>query len=106
MAGPVLAPIHVRDDQLHVLSSEHRLYVGLSRDGSYLHVIAPTQVELTDVDGNVVRPAGALACTCKGATYHGSCYRLRAAEAFERGEVDVGAWTDAAPGELVEAWGR
>lgn len=106
MSGPVHAPIHVEGPQLHVLSARFRLYVGLSRDEAYLHVVSPA-VQLLDQDGNIVRPDGALACTCKGGTYHGSCYRLRQAEALERGEADVDVWIhDAAPGELVEAFGK
>lgn len=106
LAGPIFSPIFIRSQQLHVLSLEHRLYVGLSRDASYLHVVSP-QIELTDTDGNVVRPAGTLGCTCRGAVFHGSCYRTRQAEALERGEADVDVWVnDAAPGELVEAFGK
>lgn len=91
MTGPVHAPIHVEGPQLHVLSLEHRLYVGLSRDGSYLHVVSP-QIELTDADGNVVRVAGTLGCICKGGVFHGSCYRTKQGEALERGEADVDVW--------------
>lgn len=106
LAGPVFSPVFIGSQQLHVLSTEHRLYVGLSRDGSYLHVVSP-QIELTDVDGNVVRPAGTLGCTCKGSVFHGSCYRTKQGEALERGEADVDVWIhDAAPGELVEAFGK
>lgn len=104
--GPVFVPIHVEGPRLHVLSAQFRVYVGLSREGDYLHVVSPA-VALHDQDGNVVRPDGALACTCKGATYHGSCYRLKQAQAHERGDVDVDVWIhDAAPGELVEAFGK
>lgn len=91
MSGPVHAPIHVEGPDLHVLSARFRLYVGLSRDGGYLHVVSPA-VQLLDQDGNIVRPDGALACTCRGGTYHGSCYRLKQAEALERGEADVDVW--------------
>lgn len=92
MIGPVQSPIHVASEHLYVLSVTFRLYVGLSRDGSYLHVIAPRQVELTDIDGHVVAPVGTLACNCKGATFHGHCYRLAQAEAFERGDAAEVAW--------------
>lgn len=106
MTGPVHAPIHVEGPQIHVLSARFRLYVGLSRSGEYLHVVSP-QIELLDQDGNVVRAAGTLGCTCKGATYHGHCYRQKQAEALERGEADVDAWLrDAAPGEAQEAYGK
>lgn len=106
LAGPVFSPVFIGSQQLHVLSTEHRLYVGFSRDGSYLHVVSP-QIELTDADGNVVRVEGTLGCTCKGFVFQGHCYRIRQAEALERGEADVDVWmNDAAPGELVEAFGK
>lgn len=105
MTGPVHTPIAVVGQQLHVVSERFRLYVGLSRDGSYLHVVSPA-VAIHDQDGNVVRPDGALACTCKGAFFHGSCWRTTQAEAYEKGDAWVDAWiSDAAPGELVEMFG-
>lgn len=91
MTGPVYAAIHVEGPQLHVLSARFRLYVGLARDESYLHVVSP-QIELTDQDRNIVRAAGTLGCTCKGAVFQGHCYRIRQAEALERGEADVDVW--------------
>jgi hypothetical protein len=90
--GPILAPITVGSARLHILSIEYRLYIGLSRDGSYLHVIAPRQADVQDSDGIVVHAIGELACTCAGGTFHGSCYRLRQAEAYEKGDAIEEAW--------------
>lgn len=92
MRGPVFSPIHVGSAQLHILSHQFRLYVGLSRGGEYLHVIAPRQTESFDADGNVVQPAGALACNCKGGVWHGDCWRLRQAIAYEAGEAIEELW--------------
>lgn len=92
MTGPVHAPIHVEGPQLHVLSAQYRLYAGLSRDESYLHVVHPAGFDQLDTDNNVVHRAGDLVCHCKGATYAGHCYRQRQAEALERGEADVDVW--------------
>jgi hypothetical protein len=90
--GPILAPITVASDRLHILSVEHRLYVGLARDGSYLHVIAPRRADVQDADGIVVHAIGELACNCAGGIFHGSCYRLRQAEAYEQGDAVEEAW--------------
>lgn len=107
MTGPVYAQAHIDPVRLTVLSATFRLYVGPSRDGTYLHVISPRQVDVADVDGVVVHRAGDLACTCRGGVYHGACYRLEEAQAVERGEADVDAWIrTAAPGELTEVFGR
>jgi hypothetical protein len=108
------ALISVAPNPLTVLDAQRRLYVGMARDGSYYHVVQPTQIEVRDPDGNVIRPVGALVCGCKGATFHGECYRLRQAEAFEAGQdIDPPAWMGLPPllgldnpagaGESVEA---
>lgn len=90
--GPIFAPIHVGNDRLHILSSAFRLYIGLSRDGSYLHVISPRQAEVTDLDGNVVHEKGELACSCAGGVFHGDCYRRRQAVVYETGDAIEEAW--------------
>jgi hypothetical protein len=88
----VHAPILVDVGQaLVVLDEGRRLYAALSRDGSYWHVVQPG-FELTDGDGNVVRAEGELVCSCKGGTFHGRCYRIDQAKAFEAGRADVVAW--------------
>lgn len=81
-------PIAVEPETLVVLDAGRRLYVGLSRDQSYYHVIAPTQFDLTDGDGDVVRPAGTLECRCRGFQAHGHCYYTTAAIAFEGQQAD------------------
>lgn len=73
-------------DALVVLDATRRVYAGLSRDGGYRHVVSPLQVDVTDVEGEVVRRAGELGCICKGAIYRGGrCYWVESAEAFEAG---------------------
>ena len=107
MSGVVWSPIHVVSDDLYILDGEHRLYVGLSRDGSYLHVVSPAQVEQRDLEsGEITRGVGQLACSCRGGVYHGRCYRVEAAEAFEAGDADrlaAPAWMrDIAPETELE----
>lgn len=77
---------------LVVLDEARRLYVALSRDGSYYHVIQPaTEVaaksfEYTSDEGLLVQPVapGELICTCAGGRFHRHCYRTGQAETFER----------------------
>ena len=86
--GLVFASIAERSGALVILDAGRRLYAGLSRDGSYWHVVSPSQVDSIDADGNVTRPAGQLACICKGFVFRGSCYRTQQAAAFEAGDAD------------------
>lgn len=88
MGQVVDQPVDLSSGSLVVVSRRHRVYLGQSRAGDYAHVVAPAQTELTDVDGVVVRPIGALACNCRGGVFHGRCYRLDQAEAHERGATD------------------
>lgn len=110
MTGVVHLSLGEVGDALVVLDARRRVYVAASRDGSYLHVVHPRGFELTDSDGNVVGVADDLVCGCKGGTFKGHCYRQEQAEAFEAGQADMAAapsWLrDAAPGELVEAYGK
>lgn len=87
MTGIVHAPIGDVGDALTILDADRRFYAGLSRDGTYWHVIEPLQADVLGVDAEVIRPAGLLSCRCKGATFHGSCYRVEQAEAFEAGDA-------------------
>lgn len=109
MTGPAFSPIKVETDQLHILSGMFRLYVGLSRDGSYLHVIHPRGYEQRDIDGNLVGGPEDLVCGCKGFTFHGHCYRANQAIAFEQGNAVEAAWFGrpiAAETELEKAASR
>lgn len=73
-------------DVLAIISASKRTYAALSRDGSYLHVVQPLQVELVAEDGTVLQRVGQLTCTCKGGEYRGTCWRVKEAEAFEAGQ--------------------
>ena len=107
MSGLVHRPIGPVGDALVVLDADRRLYAGLSRDGAYWHAVHPAPVDLADANGGVVRRAGELVCTCKGSAFRGTCYRTAQAEALEGGQADAPAWFgDAAPGEIVEAYGK
>lgn len=110
------APIAVEPETLVILDATRRLYAGLSRDSSYYHVVQPTQFPLIDLEsGEVLRPAGTLACTCRGFTSHGHCYQATAAIAFEGELADqaamptmfrepvMGLDNPAGAGEMVEA---
>lgn len=73
-------------DELVCLDAERRLYAGLSRDRTYWHIIQPLPLEDPRV-GDGLRKAGELGCTCPGGVYHGRCYRVGQAEAFEAGRL-------------------
>ena len=73
-------------DTLVILSAGRRTYAALSRDGSYLHVVQPVQVELVAEDGTVLQRVGQLTCSCKGGEYRGTCWRTKQAAAFEAGQ--------------------
>lgn len=111
MTGVVYRSLGDIGEALVVLDGTRRVYVAASRDGSYLHVIHPRGFEQLDGDGNVVGAAEDLVCGCKGGTFHGTCYRLQQAVAFEAGEADraaAPAWMQdydapVGAGELVEA---
>jgi hypothetical protein len=97
----VHVPIEVPPETLVVLDAPRRLYVGLSRDGSYYHVLQPTQFDLVDHDTDeVLRPAGTLACTCRGFTSHGHCYQATAAIAHEDREAMPAALREANSAEV------
>lgn len=103
-------PIGPVGDALVVLDMERRLYVGLSRDEAYWHVVAPLPVDLVDANGTVLRRVGALSCSCPGGTYRGTCYRTSQAIAFEAGRgLPDPAWraegfdAPVGAGEAVEA---
>lgn len=71
-----------RPRTLWVVSADLRTYLGLSRDGSYLHVIRPARLEDPLVgDGKAV--AGELICNCAGASYGRRCYWTQLATALE-----------------------
>ena len=103
-------PIGPVGDALVVLDMERRLYVGLSRDQTYFHVVAPAPVELVDPDGTVVKRVGQLTCSCLGGIYRGACWRTKQAVAFEAGRgLPDPAWlaegfvAPVGAGEAVEA---
>lgn len=114
------------DDSLIVLSARRRAYAGLSRDAAYVHVVHPASVDLVDGNGAVIRREGELTCTCKGARFRGECYRVHQALAWEAQQAgdpahmveehhlgydspedaDLAKWANAAPGEIMEAFGK
>lgn len=83
MSGIVYRSLGDVGADLVVLDARRRVYVGVSRDDSYLHLVHPTPIDLVSADGAVVRTAGQLVCTCKGSAFRGTCYRVQQAEAFE-----------------------
>jgi hypothetical protein len=94
MSAVVSAPIAVPPDTLVVLDAERRLYVGLSRDGSYYHLIRPLRPEDYRVREELGK-AGQLACDCVGFSSHGHCYQAALAIAHEgraRDEAAAPKW--------------
>jgi hypothetical protein len=88
----VWSPISIPPDAIVVLDGERRVYAGLSHDGSYLHLIQPTQFAIIDPNTDeVLRPAGTLECRCRGFQSHGHCYQATAAIAFEGEMADQAA---------------
>lgn len=87
MTGIVFALLFDAGDNLVVLDEPRRLYAGLSRDGTYWHVVHPAQVDMVNAENAVIRAVGQLICTCKGSAFRGTCYRVLEAEAFEAGRV-------------------
>jgi hypothetical protein len=82
-----------------------RTWIALNRAGDAYHVVTPTPDDAQLItDG--LRHKGQLSCSCAGGRYRGSCYVTVACEAIEAGPSAEPTWFDAAPGELVEAWGK
>jgi hypothetical protein len=115
MTGLVYRPIGPVEDALVVLDATRRTYAGISRDGSYWHLIQPARLGDPRVtDG--IRQVGQLVCTCRGGTFHGTCYRIDEAERLEGGMRDpvddAASWlatsseldSPAGAGEMVEAF--
>ena len=95
----VQAPLNAEPDTLYVLDVERRYYAGLSRTGSYLHLIRP----LRDEDYRVRHEGGrigALACDCVGFSTHGHCYQATAAAAHEDREAMPAALRPASSAEV------
>ncbi len=120
MTRIVQVSVAIEPDALIVVSRSLRSYLGLSRDGGYLHHIRPARLE-EPIVGDGKRAAGALTCDCRGGTVRGTCYWVERAEALEAGdprplrrpdwatpraELEAGSATFDAPagaGEMVEA---
>ena len=83
MTGLVYRSLGDVGQALVVLEAGRRVYVGLSRDSEYLHVVHPAAVDMVNADGAVILSAGQLTCTCKGSAYRGTCYRVAEAVVFE-----------------------
>lgn len=72
----------IKPDTLIVISRELRSYLGLSRDGGYLHHVRPVRLEEPIVaDGK--RVAGDLTCDCRGGQVRGTCYWVSRCESLE-----------------------
>lgn len=81
-----VASLPLRPETLIVISRSLREYVGLSRDGSYVHHVRPARAdEPVVVDG--LREVGQLTCDCKGGRFHGTCYLVMTAQAIERADA-------------------
>lgn len=87
MSGLISRSLGNVGDALVILDAKRRLYVGLSRDAGYWHVVHPAQVDLINAENAVIRSVGQLVCTCKGSAFRGTCYRVGEAEAFEAGQL-------------------
>jgi len=86
---------------LYVVSASLRTYLGLSRDGTYLHAIRPARIE-DPVVGDGKRIAGELVCSCAGRSFGQRCYWTDLATALENG--DRGFVMDPVPSLEAPAW--
>lgn len=89
MSGLVFRPIGPVGDALVVLDAHRRLYAALSHDGAYWHVVSPDE-------------GGILGCSCAGARFRGTCWRLEEAKGYE-GTVEASGKL-AGAGDIVEAF--
>ena len=116
MTRLIVSPIDVPPDTIVAVDLGRRVFLGLSRDGSYLHVVHPRGFEMLGEEGELVGRPEDLVCTCAGSFYHGRCYQTQRAEAIEA-ELDAPAtaaelaWfgapgldSPAGAGEQVEAF--
>lgn len=98
-------------DTLYVASAALRSYLGVSRDGTYVHHVRAARLD-DQVVGDGLRHAGELTCDCSGGRFRGSCYWTKRAEALEARTpekaltVEEPNWFDspAGAGESVEAF--
>jgi len=97
MTRLIVSPIEVPPDALVCVDLERRVYLGLSRDGDYLHLVHPRGFEQLGEDGEVVGLATDLVCTCRGSIFQGKCYQTERAVAIE-------AELDAPPTPAEVAW--
>lgn len=89
-------PVPLTSDTLVVSSARLREYLGLSRDGGYLHHVRPARLE-EPIVGEGKRNAGALTCDCRGGQVRGFCYWVERAEQFEKSHLfGRPAWARAA----------
>lgn len=85
--GLVFASIAQRSGALVILDASRRLYVGLSHDEAYWHIVRPLRPEDFRVQAGKAS-VGELTCECVGGQTHGTCWRLKEAIAFEAGDAD------------------
>ena len=86
----VVSPVEVPPDTIVAVDLGRRVFLGRSRDGSYLHVIHPRGFEQFGENDEVIGRETDLVCTCAGSFYHGRCYQVARCEAIEA-ELDAPA---------------
>jgi len=77
--------IDPRPDTLYVVNAHLRSYLGLSRDGLYMHAVRPARLE-DPVVGDGKFTVGSLLCSCAAGEFGRACYWTRLAEDLETGE--------------------
>jgi len=74
-------------ETLIVVDATRRSYLGVSRDGSYLHHVRPARKDDPTVGDGLVRESD-LTCDCAAGRFgHHDCYWTKAARGYEAGQV-------------------
>jgi hypothetical protein len=103
MTAIYVAALPLEPNTLIVVSHRFRSYIGLSRNGLYVHHMRPVREdEALVVDGR--REPGALTCDCNGGQFRGTCYWVERAEALEAANPDAFRTRLAAPILDRPAW--
>jgi hypothetical protein len=99
---PAINPMLLPHTGLIVLDVDRRTYIGLSRDGTYWHMVQAATPEMAkayefvNADGMTVSPVatGDLVCSCPGGRFRQHCYRIDQAKEFERSIEEEARWGD------------
>lgn len=85
MTAVAYSHVSIEPDTLLVVDAARRSYLGLSRDGKYLHHVRPARKDDPTVGDGLVRE-GDLTCDCAAGRFgHHECYWTKRAMELEAG---------------------